>query len=271
MAFRNCSITPATIEYPILLKNDTISLDPQGSWMTDRITAYWPEKFAQRAPGNMPSTHGGLWLYLNTMYTSSASTNYEEIYGELYGWPVNFKGATFLNYIGNSGEPGGCDFTTRDPTFDLMSDVRQIAFRTAVHLGIYSQSTDTVQTQVIEVQQLWSQIVYKSQYTYLAVAVVITILAALCVFIILLGWWDLGRNVTLSPIETANAFAAPTLQDAKSNADIDALLETMGLRRFRYGAVWDVVEVDGDSEASLRFARIGQCERAREGQNFLQY
>lgn len=107
---------------------------------------------------------------------------------------------------------------------------------------------------------------YKSQYVYLAIAVAITVLASLSVFGLLLGWWKPGRNVTLSPIEVAKAFAAPSLQDAHSNADIKTLLKTTGHRRLRYGAVRDDIEVDEHSEAMLHFARNGRCERPQEGQ-----
>ena len=116
-------------------------------------------------------------------------------------------------------------------------------------------------------QQLWFQIVHKSQYAYLAIAMAIIILATLCVFIMLLGWWKLGRQVTLSPIEVAKAFVAPSLNDAKSNANIDGLLKAVAHRRLRYGEVWNEVEMDENSEATIRFVRNGRCEKPQEGQS----
>ncbi|EAT86178.1 hypothetical protein SNOG_06347 [Parastagonospora nodorum SN15] len=119
-----------------------------------------------------------------------------------------------------------------------MSDAREIAFRIALDIPNQGgKPQDYLKT--IEVQQLWSQIVYKK---------------------------PLGRKVTLSPIEVAKAFAAPSLHDALSNTDIKALLKTTGHRRLRYGAVWDDIEVDEHSEATLHFARNGRCERPHEGQ-----
>ncbi|KAL1961613.1 hypothetical protein VTN77DRAFT_1388 [Rasamsonia byssochlamydoides] len=51
------------------------------------------------------------------------------------------------------------------------------------------------------------------------------------------GWWHLGRPVSFSPVEIANAFAAPLFRGRDSNADVDGLLKTFGSQRVRYGAV----------------------------------
>ncbi|KAH5332489.1 hypothetical protein HBI12_054130 [Parastagonospora nodorum] len=261
MTWRTCTLAPAVVEYPIILKNDTISLDPEGSWMTDRVTEHWPDPFSPSWVGVMPSTHGGLWLYLRSLYSSSVNT----WYSGPPGWASQFQGTTALRYVNSSGQFGGPFMNFFDPTPDIMSDAREIAFRIALDIPNQGgKPQDYLKT--IEVQQLWSQIVYKSQYIYLAVAVAITVLASLSVFGLLLGWWKLGRKVTLSPIEVAKAFAAPSLHDALSNTDIKALLKTTGHRRLRYGAVWDDIEVDEHSEATLHFARNGRCERPHEGQ-----
>ena len=130
--------------------------------------------------------------------------------------------------------------TFSDPTFDIMNDAREIVFQTALDVGL-SPGT----TRQVEVQQLWDETVYSSQYLYLALAVAITLIATLCVFRISLGWWHLGREVSLSPIEVAKAFAAPVLYNASSNAEVAALVKEVGARRLRYGAVWND-EDDGE-------------------------
>ena len=71
-----------------------------------------------------------------------------------------------MRYIGNLGSPGGCDMTFSDPTFDIISDAREIAFRIA--LSGAQESTCQV-----EVQQAWSQTVYSSQYLFLFLTVAI--------------------------------------------------------------------------------------------------
>jgi hypothetical protein len=49
------------------------------------------------------------------------------------------------------------------------------------------------------------------------------------------GWWELGRNVSLSPIEIAKAFNAPIFMNVPSNRDIDAMLKELDGVKVRYG------------------------------------
>jgi hypothetical protein len=48
----------------------------------------------------------------------------------------------------------------------------------------------------------------------------------------------LGREVSLSPVEVAKAFAAPALQEASSNAEVEQLVKEIRGQRVRYGATW---------------------------------
>jgi hypothetical protein len=62
---------------------------------------------------------------------------------------------------------------------------------------------DEAYLRLMEVQESRPEVVYKSQYTYLVIAVCLTLIATFCVITILEGWCHLGRNVSLSPIEIA--------------------------------------------------------------------
>lgn len=149
MTWRTCTIAPATVEYPIILKNDTISLDPEGSWITDHVTEYWPDLFSENWVGVMPSTHGGLWLYLNSVYPSTVKT----WYSGPPGWASQFEGTTALRYVNSSGHSGGPFMNFFDPTSDIMSDAREIAFRIALDTPNQAgKPQDYLKT--IEVQQL---------------------------------------------------------------------------------------------------------------------
>ena len=224
----NCSLTPATIEYPFVIANNTIFLDPETSWETDRAVAHYIKPFYLQGSGTQFSEHGGLWFYLDSLYASSSLTRFEGV----FWWSSMFTGTTAMRYVNESG--GGCWGTFTDPTFDIMSDARELAFRMALYTAPNPNNTYH-----IEVQEEWAKIIYRSHYIYLAFAVAITLIATLCVFSISLGWWHLGREVSLSPIEVAKAFAAPVLQNASSNAEVEALVKEIGSRRVRYGATWN--------------------------------
>ena len=49
------------------------------------------------------------------------------------------------------------------------------------------------------------------------------------------GWWELGRAVSLSPIEIAKVFDAPLLNGKGTSAEIGELLNEIGPVRVRYG------------------------------------
>jgi hypothetical protein len=63
-----------------------------------------------------------------------------------------------------------------------------------------------------------------------------------CVFSVLpsyWGFWQLGRKVTLGPIEIASALGAPVLQQPHARGDVDILLKEVGGREVRYGETHD--------------------------------
>jgi hypothetical protein len=276
-----CILRPATVEYPILLTNNTITLDATGSWKSDRISKLRPAMFNSGLV-NSPTTHGGMWLYLDALYNSSMYADYS---GRL-GWRGSYSGAAAYRYVNNVGLMGvkssldeGATLSFLDPTQDAMDTVREIAWRTALYIpqdniktqDIHSRLKNLTNTewadaysQRIEVRQSTKQIVYRSQYAYLGVAVAMTLCASFCVLALSLGWWKLGREVSLSPIEIAKAFAAPLLQGTNSNHSAKAILKDLGEDKLCYGTGWE--DGGGVPAATLRFDRPGRSEKPLNAQ-----
>lgn len=265
-----------------MFTNDTIALDPAHSWKTDRTDKLRPPTNVPQTRG--PTTHGGMWFYLNSLYDSSMSAGYDGV----TGWKSSSSGTTALRYVNNVGimnehtVKGGCDMSFFDPTADAMDAVREIAFRTALYIpvdNINQQNSlsslrnlsraDWSKTymQQLVVQQTRKEVVYRSQYLFLSIAVALTLFAMLCVLILSLGWWHIGREVSMSPVEIAKAFAAPALDGASSNARASTILKEVGNEKLRYGATWDNDNAASDmSVALLRFDRPDRSEKPREGQ-----
>lgn len=59
-------------------------------------------------------------------------------------------------------------------------------------------------------------------------------LASLTVALTFHGWWRLGREVSMSPLEIARAFNAPLLQQAEPNATGDDLKKDFGKEKVRF-------------------------------------
>jgi hypothetical protein len=277
-----CTLRPATVEYAIILSNDTITLDPEGSWRTDRVTAFRPPPDQVEAVRGT-STHGGMYLALNALWEDGMMASYDGVTG-WRGAIIKPVIQRYINNVGamtNTGEEGGCQLSFLDPTPDAMANVREITFRTALYIAAANVGIQNTQSrlqnltraqweetysQTIEVQQTTRRVVYRSQYVFLAIAVAITLVATLCVLIVSLGWWHLGREVSLSPIEIAKAFAAPSLHDANSNTKASAILKELGDEKVSYGTAWDDAGSRDVAMPTLRIDRAGRCEPPRNGQ-----
>lgn len=90
----------------------------------------------------------------------------------------------------------------------------------------------------------------------------VTVLATIWVAIVFLSLWQLGRDMSMSPIEIAKAFAAPSLATATdSNASVETLLQEVGNLKVRYGAVWDAENDFENSMATLKFDAPNRYEQ----------
>ena len=225
-----CTLIPALMEYNIVLNNNTISLDPAHTYQDDRIIQYTPPKFNDGQGG---SSHGGMALALNGLFSSVAHLRFTGAVGyELLttGAPAIQYPITYLN---SSDANSACQVAWGDPTNDMLGTARQLAFRVAIAAANASNATNIQTLNGVQQQQI---IVYNSHYIFLGLAILLTLLSTCAVVPIFFGWWRLGRNVSMSPVEIAKAFGAPALVSSDSNATAKELLREVGERQIRYGA-----------------------------------
>ena len=95
-------------------------------------------------------------------------------------------------------------------------------FRAALSAG---NGTDT---ETFVVQRISLALIFRSDYRYLVVAVLLIVFALLAVLLLLWGWWELGRRVSLSPIETAKSFRAPMIDERSEEIVADKILDDIG-------------------------------------------
>ncbi|KAK1750490.1 hypothetical protein QBC47DRAFT_393573 [Echria macrotheca] len=229
-----CTLTPAVLDYHVLIVNQTVSLDPSFPYSTDQVIRYTPAESMQTVG---PSDHGGIYLAANTMFQSSVALRF----AGAVGFELTASGITAIQYAASDGTGSAtdqlygnfdCPIYWTDPTDDLLDATRQLMFRTALTMA---NSSTTVQ--LTNAVDSWSEPVYESVYIFLAVSLLLIVLAFLAVIPMSWGWWQLGRDVSLSPIETAKAFDAPILSDAGSNVPAKGLLKDYGQRQATYGMV----------------------------------
>jgi len=115
-----------------------------------------------------------------------------------------------------------CVVTFNRPTDDIVKSLPQIMFRA----GLYLAATND--TRNIPMMQTTPALVYQSEYSWFGVAIAVMAIATFSCVIPLWGWWDLGRKVTLNPIETAKAFNVPRFRTAGLGCGAKDIVKDVG-------------------------------------------
>ncbi|KAK2684567.1 hypothetical protein QWA68_016539 [Fusarium oxysporum] len=124
--------------------------------------------------------------------------------------------------------------------------------------------------QSVRVSQEGTEVVYTSDFLFLGLALMLIGLAAVAVVPLLMYWWRLGRDVSLSPIEIARAFSAPELAGSGSNLDASRLVKDIGDRKVRYGAVSyrGANSYQGHVWSELAFAQPRVVQAPQKGEQY---
>ncbi len=234
ITIKRCLLRAATVDYHVMFKNDTVALDDHTTITDDKVVSI--SKVARRI-GQGSTTLGGVALGLQNRFDSTAHMTFRG--GTSY--EVRSAGSPPNEYViaapANSSNPDpypyriNCGWTWADPTADLLAAARELMFRSAIATG----NSSTVQRVLATDSSI--RTVYCSNYIYLGLALLMTFLGLGFVAPIFYGWWNLGRKVSLSPVETAKAFNAPLLRRFDSSGDVDALLKDVRGRAVKYGEV----------------------------------
>ena len=169
-----------------------------------------------------------------------------------------------------------CAINWADPTFDIINALNEVMFRIALvttNMSTYamiaanynranndelgfedtgytnyyedapqfdpSNGTASPKPQVLVMQPTSNITVFKSNNSYLATALTVMILGVLVVIPTFHGFWNLGREISLNPLEIAKAFNAEILCDQGSNASASILDKHAKSKEIKYGEVVD--------------------------------
>lgn len=236
----NCTLSPATVQYNAIIdgSQSTISLPANSTSHDDAIQSHY--NITESYEYGSTTTMGGIYLALANRFNSWANMRFT---GAI-GYTVSTSGTTANQFVvpNSTADLGySCNLTFNDPTDNLLINARELMFRTAVAAANSSnvQSVPAVQVATIAV--------YQSHYLYLTLTSNFTLLAIIFVIPTFFGYWHLGRNVSMSPIEIAKAFNAPLLRELDSNAEAENLVRSLGEMDVRYGVV-ATGNGDNDSE-----------------------
>ncbi|KAK7936043.1 hypothetical protein PG985_001538 [Apiospora marii] len=243
MLRRSCTLRPAMVQYPVILKGGVATIDDWRSGQNETLDITQVsdgDKVIDGGPTGpfSGSMLGGMLIFLRNLYTSnvtllltSISNNSLPLIAEIYA-----TDQSAFNYFNSDiSTYGNCSMTWGDPTTDIVNTARELMFRSMVAYSEYNRSA--VAPRQLRVSQTRSANTYKSHYEYLGITVACMSLQALVISYMLYGWHRLGRDVSLNPFEIARAMGATVLQDGSSNSRIDVALSHLRREQFRYGEV----------------------------------
>lgn len=214
---------------------------------------------------------GGIANALSQFLSSSAAITHEAD----GSWSLKQVGTLAQTMMYGPPNMGSCDCSFRNEALDtIVASINQLTFLVATDmvdttgfrglprgktafpsplpaanvLAVDSNTTTSFRALSGQAIQLTDVVHYRTHYVYAGLAFGITIL---CIVLVIPSFWQygqLGRRVTLGPVDIASAFGAPTLVDnaraEARNENIDTLIKHIGNREIVYG----FVDVDGDGE-----------------------
>lgn len=251
-----CKLMPAVLNYTVHLENNILSLkdDVRNLSVVSLSNVTYDHKSFKF--DYLGIAHAAQMLYGSSVQTS---TSFPDTLNS-----VNVSGSTSQNYLKSSSNSYGiwsCAYNFSDPTNDMLTNIHELMFRTALSAG----SGNSTNEQKLTLQQTKDELVFKSHLEYLAGAVGLMFVTLILVTCTYRGWWQLGRKMTLSPIEIARAYNAPLLRGngTSANADVEILLENIGGTQVRYGEV--VNDTAGAQRGNLGFGFFEDVQRPEMG------
>lgn len=220
-----CLLHFAQVKYPIRFSNGTLMLQSVDPSVNSTITWKYlqPESAGM---GQWPSTLGGINMAITNVYQSSVQLYPTTIFAIQGMGPMQYSFMT-----SNDSALGSSAMTWTDLMPYVLDAIRELTFRTAVAFSnqSYHQTTAGLQYRSVNIYVLRSG--------FLGGAVAILLLATIAIGCLFNGYWLIGRQVSMSPLEIARVFQAPLTTGASSNVDVTVLLKEVGKRKAKYGAL----------------------------------
>lgn len=174
------------------------------------------------------------------------------------------------------GEDPLCSLTWSDPMQDILTKLQSLAFRITLSMATADPSTFAptyTGEDLAALRAPWTQSIpvtgYRTQPQYrvspapLALGVLLSVLGVAAIVPLYNGFWELGRDVSLNPLEVARAFGAPMMEGLDGNASPEMITFERGGMSVRYGVLerhgeGKVLRVEESSRATIRRPWMGE-------------
>ena len=164
----------------------------------------------------------------------------------------------------NGSEPS-CMDTWTNPMEYIIEAAREISFRASIQYA----HENTTNSQTTEFEKNIMQSVFETDYSKMAIALLVSMAGMLAILPLFWGFWELGRRVSLNPFEVVIAFLGmsethPVMGKIDPNMNVGNILKSTELiGPVRYGA-WHV-----NGRSRLGFAQAEVVRSPKDSERFI--
>jgi len=255
LVHHTCKLQSAEVLYPVIIEGINVTRDAEYEIDFDYSQPYASPGDLTSAPYNSPAGPlGGLVWFGQTYFVANVTVSYNTSSGKY----VSTGSGLGWNQFFDTNPPDpienlNCQFLWFDSMDTIWYAFADVLFRVSLYAG---SNADNPQTETFPAIQTRDTLTYQSNHIFLVVGSLALLVAISAVFWTLHGWWDLGRDVSLSPLEIAQAFGAEMLNFSNAPIDVMALYCQAGHKRIRYGQV-QVADAEGTQRSVLQIRQLG--------------
>ncbi|GKU23032.1 unnamed protein product [Fusarium langsethiae] len=188
LKIQTCDLTAGITEYPIVTEGAKVKL--QGTWHDDVFV-----ESRHMIPMGVGKSNilGGFSNILSSVFTSYAFMKRTTTWGT----ELLTLGLPATQYMSLNGSEPSCMDTWTNPMEDIIQAAREISFRASMQYA--HENTTNSQTTVFEKNIMQS--VFETDYSKMAIALLVSMAGMLATLPLFWGFWELGRRVSLNPFE----------------------------------------------------------------------
>jgi hypothetical protein len=245
-----CKIHVGLVGYPIVIEGTNLTFDTDYERLYLSQPMIFDGDLSTAALGSPAGPLGALRWFGEAYFQANATIGYDEGSQSYVAEPVGTMAQQYYN-TNSTSQAETCAFEWLDPTQNIIDALSQVLFSSIY----WSSENDT--RQQFAATQLRPTLIYESNFLYLEIGSALLFLAVLAVSATLWGWWELGRHVSLSPLETGKALGLLHFpENSIVPPDANTLVGVVGDTQVRYGET-TVLGVDGTEKSALGIRPLG--------------
>lgn len=154
-------------------------------------------------------------------------------------WYGSTSGTLASTYVAKTTD-GSCNYYSSDALTYTVQDINSFMLWLATNRDAYGADLSDPKNYNTTGDQYFRDVYHWTNYNFAIAAIVCTVAVIICILPAYWGFWQLGRDVTLGPMEIAYAFQGPAFAWVRdTNGHVDTLVKAVGDTRVKYAEIND--------------------------------